>query len=56
MEMSKTTCEANTSRVGWSCDIEAYAGWPGKEGLTQDDLENFSVADDGTTAMVGDAD
>jgi hypothetical protein len=54
MGMTKDICQNNTSRQAWSCDLAAYEYWPGKEDYQPEDMENFSIGDDGTTAKEGD--
>ena len=48
--MTKDICMNQTTRLTWSCDLEAYEYWPGKEDYKPEDMENFSIAADGTTA------
>ena len=48
--MTTQMCMEGTNRHGWTCEMEVYENWPGKEHLKQEDMENFSVAADGTTA------
>ena len=55
MGMTRDICMNHTSRQAWSCDLTAYEYWPGKEDYQPEDMENFSIADDGTTAKEGDA-
>ena len=55
MEFTKTMMCDPMPRTGWPCEIQEDnpAKIFGGGDLTQADLENFSVADDGTTMMKG---